>query len=131
MVKIPYLCVPFLRRSLHFFCKRFFFLFLFFILSVLQYIPFHMVSKCKISFSLNNSVYHTVTATTQKIQVSNTTTVRTKKSVVKVKPDSEVTPVVKKVRRVLPEHEGNYKITMPSGTTPRSQKILAKQGLCK
>lgn len=30
-------------------------------------------------------------------------------------------------RRVLPEHEGRYKITLPSGTTKRSQEILAKK----
>lgn len=30
-------------------------------------------------------------------------------------------------RRVLPEHEGRYKITLPSGTTPRSKEILAKK----
>ncbi|KAJ9576486.1 hypothetical protein L9F63_006699, partial [Diploptera punctata] len=66
----------------------------------------------------------------QKTQITNSSPVRTKKAVVKVKSVGEVvTPVAKKVRRVLPEHEGSYKITMPSGTTPRSQKILAKQGL--
>lgn len=35
---------------------------------------------------------------------------------------------VPKSRRVLPEHEGRYKITMPSGTTAKTQKIL-QQGL--
>ena len=35
---------------------------------------------------------------------------------------------VPKSRRVLPEHEGGYKITMPSGTTAKTQKIL-EQGL--
>ncbi|XP_073824128.1 uncharacterized protein [Musca autumnalis] len=32
-----------------------------------------------------------------------------------------------KPRRVLPEHEGKYKIKLPSGTTERSKQILAKQ----
>ncbi|XP_067621317.1 uncharacterized protein C19orf47 [Eurosta solidaginis] len=32
----------------------------------------------------------------------------------------------KTVRRVLPEHEGKYKIKLPSGTTKRSKEILAK-----
>ncbi|XP_034232235.1 uncharacterized protein C19orf47 isoform X2 [Thrips palmi] len=42
--------------------------------------------------------------------------------------ENEDVPVpIKKVRRVLPEHEGGYKIKMPSGSTPRSQQILAKQ----
>ncbi|XP_068085677.1 uncharacterized protein C19orf47 isoform X2 [Anabrus simplex] len=41
----------------------------------------------------------------------------------------ESAPPIKKPRRVLPEHEGRYKITMPSGSTPRTQQILAKQGL--
>lgn len=34
-------------------------------------------------------------------------------------------------RRVLPEHEGRYKITLPSGTTERSQQILAKKTTSK
>lgn len=36
-----------------------------------------------------------------------------------------------KPRRVLPEHEGKYKIKLPSGTTERSKQILAKQAKCK
>uniref|UniRef100_A0A182SK26 SAM domain-containing protein n=1 Tax=Anopheles maculatus TaxID=74869 RepID=A0A182SK26_9DIPT len=32
-----------------------------------------------------------------------------------------------KPRRVLPEHEGKYKITLPSGNTPRSREILEKK----
>ena len=38
-------CVPFIRRSLNFFGKNFLFLFLFFVLSILWYFPFHMVSS--------------------------------------------------------------------------------------
>uniref|UniRef100_A0A1S4GWA7 SAM domain-containing protein n=1 Tax=Anopheles gambiae TaxID=7165 RepID=A0A1S4GWA7_ANOGA len=34
--------------------------------------------------------------------------------------------VESKARRVLPEHEGKYKITLPSGSTPRSREILEK-----
>lgn len=34
---------------------------------------------------------------------------------------------VKPPRRVLPEHEGKYKITLPAGTTERSKQILAKK----
>lgn len=34
-----------------------------------------------------------------------------------------------KARRVLPEHEGRYKITLPSGTTQRSKEILAKRAM--
>lgn len=37
----------------------------------------------------------------------------------------------KPARRVLPEHEGQYKIVLPTGTTPRSKEILAKRALCK
>lgn len=37
----------------------------------------------------------------------------------------------KPARRVLPEHEGRYKITLPSGTTERSKEILAKKAMCK
>lgn len=36
-----------------------------------------------------------------------------------------------KPRRVLPEHEGKYKIKLPSGTTERSKQILAKQAKCE
>lgn len=35
----------------------------------------------------------------------------------------EEVPVQKKIR-VLPEHEGKYKIKMPEGTTPKTQKLL-------
>lgn len=37
--------------------------------------------------------------------------------------------LAKQARRVLPEHEGRYKITLPSGTTKRSQEILAKKAM--
>jgi len=33
---------------------------------------------------------------------------------------------VPKSRRVLPEHEGKYKITMPSGSTPKTARLLAE-----
>ncbi|GAB0089395.1 uncharacterized protein DMENIID0001_039270 [Sergentomyia squamirostris] len=36
-------------------------------------------------------------------------------------------PLPVKPRRVLPEHEGKYKVTLPSGTTPRSKEILSKR----
>ncbi len=36
---------------------------------------------------------------------------------------------VKKIRRVLPEHEGKYKITMPKGTTEKTRKILQEKGM--
>jgi hypothetical protein len=68
----------------------------------------------------------------QKTSVPSTAVLKAKKQTLKTKPQEEVqAPPVKKVRRVLPEHEGRYKITMPSGSTPRTQKILAKQGVCK
>lgn len=40
------------------------------------------------------------------------------------------TPPLKPARRVLPEHEGKYKVTLPSGTTERSKQILAKREQC-
>ncbi|EDV33124.1 uncharacterized protein Dana_GF23064 [Drosophila ananassae] len=40
---------------------------------------------------------------------------------------SKASPPAKPARRVLPEHEGKYKITLPSGTTERSKQILAKR----
>jgi len=68
----------------------------------------------------------------QKTSVPTTSVLKAKKQILKTKSEEEVqAPPVKKVRRVLPEHEGRYKITMPSGSTPRTQKILAKQELCK
>ncbi|XP_016977848.1 uncharacterized protein LOC108043586 isoform X2 [Drosophila rhopaloa] len=40
---------------------------------------------------------------------------------------SKASPPAKPARRVLPEHEGKYKVTLPSGTTERSKQILAKR----
>lgn len=34
-------------------------------------------------------------------------------------------------RRVLPEHEGRYKVTLPSGSTERSKQMLAKRAARK
>uniref|UniRef100_A0A1B0DND9 DUF5577 domain-containing protein n=1 Tax=Phlebotomus papatasi TaxID=29031 RepID=A0A1B0DND9_PHLPP len=49
----------------------------------------------------------------------------------KVSPDSrdanQISLPPSKPRRVLPEHEGKYKVTLPSGTTPRSKEILSKR----
>jgi len=68
----------------------------------------------------------------QKTSVPAASVLKAKKQILKTKSEEEVqAPPLKKVRRVLPEHEGRYKITMPSGSTPRTQKILAKQELCK
>lgn len=68
----------------------------------------------------------------QKTSVPSPAVLKAKKQALKTKPQEGIqAPPAKKVRRVLPEHEGRYKITMPSGSTPRTQKILAKQGLCK
>lgn len=47
-------------------------------------------------------------------------------------PTTETAVVLPKpARRVLPEHEGQYKIVLPSGTTQRSKEILAKRALRK
>lgn len=46
-----------------------------------------------------------------------------------IKRKSEEEAPVPKVRRVLPEHEGGYKIKMPAGTTEKTRNILKKQGL--
>lgn len=42
---------------------------------------------------------------------------------------NEVIPLPKTPRRVLPEHEGKYKVKLPSGTTERSKEILAKKAM--
>ncbi|KAJ6649237.1 hypothetical protein Bhyg_04471 [Pseudolycoriella hygida] len=54
-----------------------------------------------------------------KSQVTSNNTSKTETAVVLPKP----------ARRVLPEHEGQYKIVLPSGTTQRSKEILAKRAL--
>ncbi|XP_055684361.1 uncharacterized protein C19orf47 homolog [Lutzomyia longipalpis] len=41
--------------------------------------------------------------------------------------DNSPIPVPSKPRRVLPEHEGKYKVTLPTGTTQRSKEILSKR----
>lgn len=47
-------------------------------------------------------------------------------------PKAETAIVLPKpARRVLPEHEGQYKIVLPTGTTQRSKEILAKRALRK
>ncbi|XP_055852585.1 uncharacterized protein C19orf47 homolog [Episyrphus balteatus] len=43
--------------------------------------------------------------------------------------NSEVVPLPKTPRRVLPEHEGKYTVKLPSGTTERSKEILAKKAM--
>ncbi|KAH8285755.1 hypothetical protein KR018_002007 [Drosophila ironensis] len=40
---------------------------------------------------------------------------------------NKASPPAKPARRVLPEHEGKYKVTLPSGTTERSKQIMAKR----
>ncbi|KAH8412627.1 hypothetical protein KR009_003913, partial [Drosophila setifemur] len=40
---------------------------------------------------------------------------------------AKASPPAKPARRVLPEHEGKYKVTLPSGTTERSKQILANR----
>ncbi|XP_067140653.1 uncharacterized protein C19orf47 isoform X2 [Centruroides vittatus] len=50
-----------------------------------------------------------------------------KNTVISLKRKTPAPPAVKKVRRVLPEHEGTYKVTMPAGTTERTRKILNQQ----
>ncbi|XP_060665968.1 uncharacterized protein C19orf47 isoform X1 [Drosophila nasuta] len=48
-------------------------------------------------------------------------------SAVSIPSTGTATPPTKPARRVLPEHEGKYKVTLPSGTTERSKQILAKR----
>ncbi|XP_035916330.1 uncharacterized protein C19orf47 [Anopheles stephensi] len=68
----------------------------------------------------------TISATQSTSSVSNGK--RTEKSGVMRTVSSAVTAKSEpKPRRVLPEHEGKYKITLPSGNTPRSREILEKK----
>lgn len=54
-------------------------------------------------------------------EVSSNNAVKTETAIVLPKP----------ARRVLPEHEGQYKIVLPTGTTQRSREILEKRALRK
>lgn len=56
-----------------------------------------------------------------KSEVSSNNAMKTETAIVLPKP----------ARRVLPEHEGAYKIVLPTGTTQRSKEILAKRALRK
>lgn len=58
--------------------------------------------------------------------VSTASIIRTASPIQTMKINSEGAPA-KPARRVLPEHEGRYKIKLPSGTTERSKQILAKK----
>lgn len=62
--------------------------------------------------------------------VSSPSVVRTGSPIPAPKIVSEVASA-KPARRVLPEHEGRYKIKLPSGTTERSKQILAKKATRK
>ncbi|KAG5676099.1 hypothetical protein PVAND_005953 [Polypedilum vanderplanki] len=72
-----------------------------------------------------------------KILSSNTEPIvvnKTLKAVAKIRPASPIqvrsTPLssvaVTQPRRVLPEHEGKYKVSLPKGSTKKSREILAK-----
>lgn len=68
----------------------------------------------------------TISATQSTSSVSNGK--KTEKSGVMRTVSSAITAKSEpKPRRVLPEHEGKYKITLPSGNTPRSREILEKK----
>lgn len=73
-----------------------------------------------------------LSSTVSRSMRSEVTPSPTAKAAATVKPSSATHGVVlaKPARRVLPEHEGRYKITLPSGTTKRSQEILAKKAMC-
>uniref|UniRef100_A0A182JP24 SAM domain-containing protein n=1 Tax=Anopheles christyi TaxID=43041 RepID=A0A182JP24_9DIPT len=69
----------------------------------------------------------TVSATPSTASVSNGSKRTDKPRFTRTVLTTAVTPKVEpKARRVLPEHEGKYKITLPSGSTPRSREILEK-----
>jgi hypothetical protein len=64
----------------------------------------------------------TATAAAPKELGGNKIVVLNKRSITEQTLKEEV-PVQKKIR-VLPEHEGKYKIKMPEGSIPRTQKAL-------
>lgn len=70
-----------------------------------------------------SSVATTKSRTTAAVATSTTTPKATAAS------GAALTADGKPVRRVLPEHEGRYKITLPAGTTARSKQILAKKAM--
>lgn len=59
------------------------------------------------------------------------------KSVAKIRPASPISSTtlasvaIAPARRVLPEQEGKYKVSLPKGTTAKSREILAKHSACK
>ncbi|XP_033249514.1 uncharacterized protein C19orf47 homolog [Drosophila miranda] len=59
--------------------------------------------------------------------VTTSPVVKSVASTVSIGPKTKALPPRKPPRRVLPEHEGKYKVTLPSGTTERSKQILAKR----
>lgn len=70
---------------------------------------------------------NTVSSTSKKISLK-APSLSSKRSEVSSTDDYEVA-IPKQPRRVLPEHEGRYKITLPSGSTQRSKEILAKKAM--
>ncbi|XP_053675696.1 uncharacterized protein C19orf47 [Anopheles nili] len=72
----------------------------------------------------------TVAATPSSASVSNGQKRKIEKTGLTRTVSSVVGPSIEpKPRRVLPEHEGKYKITLPTGSTPRSREILDKKTL--
>ncbi|XP_067943241.1 interferon regulatory factor 2-binding protein-like A [Watersipora subatra] len=63
----------------------------------------------------------------KKVPVASTTMAQKRRvaSPIEIDKLEEVVPVPKK-RRVLPEHEGGYKIKMPAGTIPKTARLVAQ-----
>ncbi|XP_018787087.1 PREDICTED: uncharacterized protein C19orf47 [Bactrocera latifrons] len=69
----------------------------------------------------------TTTIRLKSVPVTSSTSTTSSSRVYLKSSDELGEPLSKQTRRVLPEHEGKYKIKLPSGSTKRSKEILAKK----
>lgn len=98
------------------------------VLSIQPKVPIATVTANTASSNVTNAVLRLSPRTIPIAQNENSSSSSSTSSDNKIVP-SIVTSITKP-RRVLPEHEGRYKITLPSGTTKRSKEILAKKASC-
>lgn len=83
---------------------------------------------------------HSKTVTEQSVRekILSTEFTLSSKAVAKIRPASPIlvsstlsSVAIAPPRRVLPEHEGKYKVSLPKGSTKKSREILAKHSARK
>uniref|UniRef100_T1IPT2 DUF5577 domain-containing protein n=1 Tax=Strigamia maritima TaxID=126957 RepID=T1IPT2_STRMM len=77
--------------------------------------------------SLRRVITESQRALVPPLKVKTTKPVQTRGKIISLKPKQVEEVPVKKVRRVLPQHEGPYQVKMPLGSTERTRRILAQQ----